>query len=227
SGAFSVDNDGNVTFVPATNFSGSAVIQYLVSDNLGTASSPGTITVLVNFVNSAPVANPDNATTPEDQAVTFSIISNDTDDGTINGATVDLNTAVAGVQNTITVTGGKFDVNGSGVVKFTPALNFYGTATASYTVNDNIGSTSNEATITVIVDPVNDAPVAVNDNANTNEDVAVAIPVLDNDTDIDGTLDPSSIDLNTATPDVERTHTTAKGTFQVNTSTGVVLYTPA
>ncbi|HYF67542.1 MAG TPA: Ig-like domain-containing protein [Ohtaekwangia sp.] len=227
SGAFSIDNDGNVTFVPATNFSGSAVIQYLVSDNLGTASSPGTITVLVNFVNSAPVANPDNATTTEDQAVTFNIIANDTDDGTINGATVDLNTAVAGVQNTITVTGGKFDVNGSGVVKFTPALHFNGPATASYTVNDNIGSTSNEAVITVTVDPVNDAPVAANDNANTNEDLAVTIKILDNDTDVDGTLDPSSVDLNTSTADVESTHTTTQGTFQVNTSSGIVTYTPA
>ncbi|MBT0096923.1 cadherin-like domain-containing protein, partial [Vibrio alginolyticus] len=36
------------------------------------------------------------------------------------------------------------------------------------------------------VTPVNDAPVATNDNAVTDEDTPVTIDVLPNDTDIDG-----------------------------------------
>ena len=39
---------------------------------------------------------------------------------------------------------------------------------------------------TVTVTPVNDAPVAVDDAAATDEDTAVVIPVLGNDTDVDG-----------------------------------------
>ena len=47
---------------------------------------------------------------------------------------------------------------------------------------------SNVATVTITVTPVNDAPVAVNDSYNVNEDgtLNVAAPgVLANDTDAD------------------------------------------
>jgi gliding motility-associated-like protein len=218
SGTFTVDNAGNVTFVPVTNFNGSSGIQYTVQDNLSGVSSPGSITVLVNFVNTAPVANDDNIQTNEDTPSTFAILTNDTDDGTIAASTVDLNPTVGGIQNTVSTASGKFDVNASGMVTFTPALNFSGVASVNYTVNDNIGATSNMALITVTVNAVNDSPIAVNDNANTNEDVAVNINILSNDSDIDGTLDLASIDLNTATPAIDNTATTVQGTFSVVTS---------
>ena len=56
----------------------------------------------------------------------------------------------------------------------TPALNFNGTASITYTVKDNQGALSNVATITMTILPVNDAPVAVADNASTNEDTPVS-----------------------------------------------------
>jgi len=40
--------------------------------------------------------------------------------------------------------------------------------------------------VTLAVNPVNDAPVASPDAAITNEDFSVTIPVLDNDSDVDG-----------------------------------------
>ncbi|MBS9953854.1 cadherin-like domain-containing protein, partial [Vibrio alginolyticus] len=40
--------------------------------------------------------------------------------------------------------------------------------------------------VNIDVTPVNDAPVATNDNAVTDEDTPVTIDVLPNDTDIDG-----------------------------------------
>jgi gliding motility-associated-like protein len=226
SGTFTVDNSGNVTFVPIANFNGSAGIQYSVQDNFSAVSTAGSITVLVNFVNSAPIANDDNVSTNEDTPVNFAVLTNDTDDGTFAPSTVDLNPSVAGVQNTISTGSGRFDVSTSGVVTFTPGLNFNGSSTASYTVNDNIGATSNVAMITVTINPVNDAAVAVNDNANTNEDVAVSINVLSNDSDIEGTLDPASVDLDTSTPAIESTRTTAQGTFTANLTNGIVTYTP-
>ncbi len=59
-------------------------------------------------------------------------------------------------------------------------------------------------------------PVAVNDSATTNEGTAVQIPVLSNDTD-DGVLLPSTLAIKTEP---------ANGTVAVNTTTGVVTYTP-
>ncbi|MFW1545084.1 cadherin-like domain-containing protein, partial [Vibrio parahaemolyticus] len=45
---------------------------------------------------------------------------------------------------------------------------------------------SESTTVTVNVTPVNDAPVAKDDIATTQEDTAVTIDVLSNDTDVDG-----------------------------------------
>ena len=53
--------------------------------------------------------------------------------------------------------------------------------------NDGVAN-SNVATVTITVNPINDAPVAVNDAYSTNEDTTLNIPapgVLGNDTDID------------------------------------------
>ncbi|TOJ49613.1 hypothetical protein CGI37_24185, partial [Vibrio parahaemolyticus] len=48
------------------------------------------------------------------------------------------------------------------------------------------GGVSESATVEVNVTPVNDAPVAKGDIATTQEDTAVTIDVLPNDTDVDG-----------------------------------------
>ena len=53
-------------------------------------------------------------------------------------------------------------LNADGTVTYTPAANFTGTDTFTYTVRDGNGG-SDDGTVTVTVDPVNDAPVAVDD----------------------------------------------------------------
>ena len=165
------------------------------------------------------------ASTNEDTPVSFNITNNDTDiDGTIAVNTVDLNPSTPGIQTTFTNAQGTWTVAG-GVVTFTPAANFNGTASINYTVNDNRGATSNAATITVNVLPINDAPVANNDVASTNEDTPVSFNITNNDTDIDGTIAVNTVDLNPSTPGIQATFTNAQGTWTV--VAGVVTFTPA
>jgi gliding motility-associated-like protein len=225
-GTYTVDNAGIVNFTPANNFNGTSSITYTVQDNSGATSNAATITVLVSFVNQAPVATNDVGTTIEDVAVNVNVVANDTDDGSINVASVDLDPATNGVQNTITNTFGKFTANASGVVNYVPALNFNGSATCTYGVNDNLGETSNTATITITVTSVNDVPVASDDTATGTENTALAISILTNDSDVDNALDPASIDLVPGTPTIESTLTVPEGTFSVNTTTGLVTFTP-
>lgn len=52
-GTFTVDSSGNVTFTPVTGFTGSAVINYLVKDNVGAVSNTATITITVSGTNFA------------------------------------------------------------------------------------------------------------------------------------------------------------------------------
>jgi CshA-type fibril repeat protein len=209
-GSWAVAATGNVTYTPLLNFNGAAIVNYTVNDNNGLASNAGTLTVTVTAVNDAPVAVNDNTTTPEDTPVTMNVTTNDTDvDGTIDAASVDLDPATAGKQITFTNPSGVWDVVPSGVVTYTPALNFNGAAAITYRVTDNNGLVSSTATLSISVTAGNDAPVAVNDNSVTVEDTPVTFNVTTNDTDIDGTINAASVDLDPATGGKQITFTNA------------------
>ena len=60
-------------------------------------------------------------------------------------------------------------LNADGSFTYTPNANFNGTDSFTYTASDGTAD-SNVATVTITVDAVNDAPVAVNDAATTDED---------------------------------------------------------
>ncbi len=64
---------------------------------------------------------------------------------------------------------------------------------------------------------VNEPPVAVFDRDTTNEDTPVAIIVTTNDTDTDGSIDPTTVTV---------TDLPSNGTVMVNPATGVITYSP-
>lgn len=122
----------------------------------------------------APVtANPDSATTLKNVATTINVLLNDT--GTYNPGTV-----VAAVPSA-----GAAAAQLNGTVIFTPAVDFTGLATFSYTVQDLLGNVSNAATVSVTVSGAagNNAPIANGDSAATLDVNPVTIAVLANDTD--------------------------------------------
>lgn len=64
---------------------------------------------------------------------------------------------------------------------------------------------------------VNHPPVADPDDVETDEDEVIAIDVVDNDTDIDGTVDRTTVAITTGP---------SRGSAIVNPTTGVITYTP-
>lgn len=171
--------NGTVTFTPDVDFHGQASFQYAVSDGHGGVVI-GTATVDVAPVNDAPVAAADSLVTLEDTALAIPrerLLGNDRD---AEGASLWLE-AVGNAQN------GTVALDANGQVTFVPTPNFSGVASFQYTVSDGAGGQST-ATVTVVVTPVNDAPVAVADSLSVAEDQALTIPVaslLANDTDAD------------------------------------------
>ncbi|MEB3343705.1 DUF4347 domain-containing protein, partial [Okeania sp.] len=135
----------------------------------GYLTANGSVTVTI-APNQNPTAVDDSTSTNTGTPVTFNITGNDSDpdDGTVNVATVDLDPSTDGRQTTRTVEGeGTYSVDDSGNVTFTPEADFVGTTTGiSYTVADQNGGVSNEATITVTVN--NQNPTAVDDSTSTN-----------------------------------------------------------
>ncbi len=220
-------NRGVVKYKPKAGFVGTATISYVVYDNEDTPSNAATITITVTSTNAAPVAANDTGGTTMNKPVNVNVVANDTDsDGTIDASKVDLNTGTAGVQNTANTAQGSWSVNAQGLVTYTPIALFLGSASLSYTVMDNDGAVSNAATITITVQALNLAPVAVNDNVTTSKNQAVTIKVTQNDTDLDGTIDVTKVDLNPTLAGIQNTSETAQGDYAVNNQ-GVVTYTPA
>ena len=118
----------------------------------------------------------DTATVLEDAALTsIDVIANDTD---ADGDTLSL-TAVS------TAGTGTVAVNADGLsVDYTPAANFSGTETITYTVSDSV-LTDATGTLTITVTAVNNAPVAVDDTISLEQGnstiVTLSATDLDND----------------------------------------------
>ncbi|MFT6024077.1 MAG: Ca2+-binding RTX toxin-like protein [Ascidiaceihabitans sp.] len=201
-----LDNgNGTYTFTPADDFNGDATISYSITDGNGGTDS-ATHTVTVNAVNDGPVAVDDEETTDEDTSVIVDLIGNDTD---VDGDPLTLGTA------TVPADQGTLVDNGDGTVTFTPADDFNGEATISYTVEDGQGG-SDDGQAIVTVNAVNDGPDAVNDADVTDEDTAVTVDLLDNDTDVEG----DTLTVTGATVPADQ------GTL-VDNGDGTVTFTPA
>src|SRR5262249_3153571 len=83
---------------------------------------------------------------------------------------------------------GTVSVNPDGSFSYTPEANYSGLDGFSYLVSDG-SKTSDVASATITVNPVNDVATAVNDEYTTDADtpLTIAAPgVLTNDTDVDG-----------------------------------------
>ncbi len=88
------------------------------------------------------------------------------------------------VQSTTQPDHGSVVNNGSDVT-YTPDPGFHGSDSFTYGVSDGNGGTAT-ATVTVAVAMVNQPPEATDDSADTIEGTPVTVPVLANDSDLDG-----------------------------------------
>ncbi|MFQ5648303.1 MAG: tandem-95 repeat protein [bacterium] len=201
---------GEMTYTPAENFSGEDSLKYTVDDNLGLSSNVATVLFMVNPVNDAPVAENDTTATSEDTPVTIAVTQNDSDvDGSLDSNTL---TVTSGPANGVTTVS-----TSTGEITYTPAANFNGQDSFTYTIQDDVGATSNEATVVITVSNENDPPVAQNDSVSTDEEVPLVIDVAANDSDDTG------LNLTSVSIDTPPTH----GTASVNPATGEIIYTPA
>jgi gliding motility-associated-like protein len=172
-GTVTVNADGTFDYTPNADFFGMNTFEYTIEDVDGEQST-ATVTITVNSVNDLPVAVDDTNVTDEDTAVSGNVLTNDTNLGDVVVEVVDMTDSANG-----TVV-----INSDGTYTYIPGTNFNGTDTFTYTIEDANGDQST-ATVTITVNPVNDAPVAIDDTNSTDENTSVTGNVLPNDTDID------------------------------------------
>jgi Bacterial Ig domain/FG-GAP repeat len=143
-GTFTIDSKtGDVIYTAEDGFAGTDRLTYTVKDLGGATSNTATITIVVN----RPTANDDFDADTDNDPFDLHVLDNDTDpDG--NGFLDPSSVAVGGspahgtaVPNPVT-----------GVIRYTPAPNFTGVDTFTYTVKDFPGAKSNVATVRVRID---------------------------------------------------------------------------
>jgi VCBS repeat-containing protein len=179
-GTLTINPDGSFTYTPATGFCGPDSFTYTISDGHG-GTDTATVSISVACVNVPPHAVDDAYTTTEDTTLTVpapGVLANDTD-ADHDPLTVSAHTNPA--HGTLTI-------NPDGSFTYTPAGNYCGPDSFTYTANDGHGGTDT-ATASITVTCVNHAPNAVDDAYTTNQDTALTVNapgVLANDTDPDG-----------------------------------------
>ncbi|MGY5862600.1 MAG: Ig-like domain-containing protein, partial [Candidatus Thorarchaeota archaeon] len=184
-------SDGSFAYEPYPEFYGTDSFSYTAFDG-EFDSNIATVTIAINSVNDAPVAVDDYVVTDEDTPIIIDYMANDYD---IEGNALSRSwvswhpTEIHGqwVYVWHEVEPGVF----RWTIQYTPDPNWHGTITPlRYGIRDSLGAESNAAYIYITVNPMNDAPVAVDDTYTTNEDTIlqtdVTPGVLANDTDIEG-----------------------------------------
>ncbi len=171
--------DRTVTLTPAPDQFGTAVVTLTVSD--GDLSAQTAFTLTVQPVNDPPTISPlADQVADEDTPVgplAFTV-------GDVETPAADLAVTAASSNPTLVPVSG-IALGGSGAdrtVTLTPAPDQFGTAVVTLTVSD--GNLSAATAFTLTVQPVNDPPVAQDDEAAT-AGAPVSIAVLLNDTDVE------------------------------------------
>lgn len=169
--------NGTFTYTPDPDFEGPTdSFQYTLTNVTG--SSTATVTINITPANDPPVALPDSVTTPEDTAINVAVLGNDSDIDA--GDTLTIVGVTAGTNITPSINAGTS-------IDFTPAPNWSGTETFTYTIEDTFGAQTT-STVTVTVIPELDAPDSTDKVIAINEDTAHVI-TFDAGTPANGDID--------------------------------------
>ncbi|MBU6172465.1 MAG: tandem-95 repeat protein [Planctomycetes bacterium] len=178
-------NGSAVVFTPSASpqfFGKTATFTYVLEDEFGlTDTALVTVTILPP---ASPFAVDDDYRTnaslriPEDTSATFDVLANDYSTGTKSltvGTTTPPQPQIISGQGAVSIEGN--------LIRYTPAPNFFGEVVFTYAMDDtDTVVEANErrvATVTMLVTPVNDAPIAVNRTFNGTEDTPLSISISD------------------------------------------------
>ena len=168
------NNDGTVNYTsvgltaPDTD-----TFQYSLTDANGKTSDFATVTVTITaFVNTLPVATGGAVLVDEDSSVVINIndVATDSD---IPAQTLTFVNVSAAAEGTVVPDGTNENVT------YTPVADYNGPDSFTYSVNDGFDNSATSGTITITVNPTNDAPTC--STASLATDVDTTLVVTGND----------------------------------------------
>ncbi len=227
-----IDAEGILRFTTAPNKNtdnadGPVYVQFLARDSLGAESGKFTFPIEIGEVNDPPIAKGDSFATDEDTAITIPVgelLANDVDPDLLTNANELLRIQLASESRTSSGALLLYDLL-SGQISYDPTTapsiqglppDQFRTDSFTYSLIDAAGLVSNSVIVSLKIAGRNDAPTTVFDSPQLELQGSTTIRVLDNDSDVDGEIVPSTVQIN-AVP--------ALGSASV-TSAGVIIYTP-
>ncbi len=165
---------GNLlTVTPKSDWNGATALTYRAKDSAGAWSSPATVTVNVDAVSDAPVAQANSLVIDEDGS------------GKVVLSATDIDSAPSTVFEIVDAPANARAVISGSSLTVTPTADWNGTTTLTYRAQDtgNTSQWSAKATVTITVKAVNDAPMAQNKTVVTDEDVAGLVILTATDID--------------------------------------------
>ena len=184
-GTIEDNGDGTVNYDHGGTEEPIDTFTYTINDTQGATSNIATVNLTITPQNDPPMAMDDNAIVDEDAAVTIDLAFNDDDvDGTLNLSSI---VVVSGPTN------GAIQDNGDGTVEYTHDGSETISDSFTYTIDDDLGASSNVALVSIDVTPVNDRPVAVNDSFTVAEGSDTTLNLAANDSDAEDGLDVTTI----------------------------------
>ncbi len=201
---------GAFTYTPNGNTNGADSFTFKATDPSGTASNVATVSVTIAAVNDAPVAQNSSLAVVEDIVKSGALVAADLEGDALNYSIV-----TQGAKGVVTITN-----VATGAFTYTPNANANGSDSFTFKATDAGGATSNVATVTVGITPVNDAPVA------QNKILAMAAPINPPfaPTPVQGSLIATDVDGDQLTFLIVSGAT--QGTVAIS-STGSFVYTPS
>ncbi|HEX7033055.1 MAG TPA: tandem-95 repeat protein, partial [Nitrososphaera sp.] len=139
-------SNATLTYTPDGNFSDTDSFTFVASDGTNN-STEATVSITINAVNDAPVANNQSLSTDEDTPLPITLNATDAEGSPLTFILVTLpeDGAISGTVPNLT---------------YTPKADFFGTDELTFTADDGGDATGNTATISITVNSVNDLPVA-------------------------------------------------------------------
>lgn len=137
-------NDNTLRYVPRPNYHGTDSFTYTIRNSEGELRT-ATVSITVVGVNDLPVAENDFFSVMQGSAILMAVMVNDSD--------VDQDTLV--IHEIIQQPAHGVALIEGDVIRYTPPSDFVGTVTLYYRVSDQKGGLSNQARVSIQVNPVN------------------------------------------------------------------------
>ncbi len=165
-----VDNlgKGQFKYKPQANFAGTDSFTVVANDGVA-KSKPATLTLTVRAVNNPPIALAQTVGLLEDKPQNITLKATDVDSPTLT-------------YKVTTPQHGQLTCTAQGACQYTPNANYAGTDSFTFTASDG-SLTSNVATVSLNITPVNDAPIANDQKITVESNVSTDITLTGSDAD--------------------------------------------